>query len=220
MAETTAGSGRVFRPGFCHREKERGARAYGISVLSDQRRQPWQHLRHHRPGLHHGLWHRQDAELRPRRRHHGGGLCVLLHHFLRREQPAGGEPLRSGLRRGHPAVGAGCHGGVHGAGRDHRGAGLPSPAPGRFPGGADHRHRRQLLFAERRPAPLRRQPGELHPGHQRPADPLRRQAADLLRGPFDRGGLHRHHARPDRLPERAGWARPCGPAPRTGAPPS
>ena len=31
-----------------------------------------------------------------------GGLCVLLHHFLRREQPAGGEPLRSGLRRGHP----------------------------------------------------------------------------------------------------------------------
>ena len=60
MAETTAGSGRAFRPGFCHREKERGARAYGISVLSDQRRQPWQHLRHHRPGLHHGLRHRQD----------------------------------------------------------------------------------------------------------------------------------------------------------------
>ena len=31
------------------------------------------------------------------------------------------------------------------------------------------------------------------------ADPLQRSAADLLRGPFDRGGLHRHHARPDRL---------------------
>ena len=55
---------------------------HGIPVLSHQRHQPGQYLRHHRPGLHHGLRHRQDAELRPRRHHHGGRLCLLLRHEL------------------------------------------------------------------------------------------------------------------------------------------
>ena len=61
-------------------------------------------LRHHRPGLHHGLRHRQDAELRPRRRHHGGRLRFLLRHHT----------IWGCRRLWYPAGG---HRGVHRAGR-------------------------------------------------------------------------------------------------------
>ena len=40
----------------------------------------------------------------------------------------------------------------------------------RQPGGVDHRHRRQLLPAERSAAAVRRESQELHPRGQRPAD--------------------------------------------------
>ncbi len=51
-----------------------------------------------------------------------------------------------------------------------RAAGLPPPAPGRQPDRVDHRHRRQLLPAERSAAAVRRESQELHPRGQRPAD--------------------------------------------------
>ena len=40
--------------------------------------QPRQHLRDHRPRLHDGLRHCENAELRPRRRHHGGRVYLLF----------------------------------------------------------------------------------------------------------------------------------------------
>ena len=46
------------------------------------------------------------------------------------------------------------HGGVHRAGHHHRAAGLQAPAAGHLPGGAHHRHRRELLPPECGPAPL------------------------------------------------------------------
>ena len=59
---------------------------HGISVLFDQRHQPGQHLRHHRSGLHHGVRHRQDAELCPRRYHHDRRL--RRHHRRCADGPA------------------------------------------------------------------------------------------------------------------------------------
>ena len=55
---------------------------YHYPELSDPWLEPGQRVRHHRPGLHHGLRHRQDAELCPRRRHHGGWVRLLLHAAL------------------------------------------------------------------------------------------------------------------------------------------
>ena len=65
---------------------------------------------HRRPGLHHGLWHCQNAELCPRRHHHGGRLHFLLRHQL----------LRAACCGLHP----GGYGGMYRAGHAHRGSGL------------------------------------------------------------------------------------------------
>ena len=120
----------------------------GLYPIPGQRPVHGQRLRHHRVGLHHGLRYRQDAELRSRRRHYGRCLCLVLCHVVSR-------PSRLGI--GHSVL---C--GLHGSRCSHRGSGLQAAAPGGPAGRSDHGHRRVLLPAERRAAPVGRHAQELY----------------------------------------------------------
>ena len=140
-----------------------------VHVLPEQhthRRQPGQHLRHHRPGLYHGLRHCQDAQLCPRGCYHGGRFYVFLCHRQVRPSPPGKR--------------AAGRGGLHRPGHHHRGAGLQAPAGGTLPGGAHHRHRRQLPAPERGPAAVGGGYQNLHPHCVRLPFPGRRAAEYLL----------------------------------------
>ena len=75
-----------------------------------QRHQPGQRVRDHRPGLHHGVRYRQNAQLRPRRRDYGGRVHLLLYHQL-------SGPARLAQRDFR-------HCGMYRPGRGDRGAGL------------------------------------------------------------------------------------------------
>ena len=158
---------------------------HGISVLFDQRHQPGQHLRHHRSGLHHGVRHRQDAELRPRRHHYDRRLCFLLLHVLFKSPP----------HRGHPAGSDRLHRPRH---RD-RAAGLCASALRPFSGGADHRHRRQLFPPELRSADLEGRRQDLSSRCRRRCAAFQRPAHHFLHLSADHRRLHRHHAGADHL---------------------
>ena len=75
-----------------------------------------QRLRNHRAGVHDGLRHRKDAELRARRRHHGRRIHILLYDELSR-------PVAARIR---PAG----HRGLYGSGHRHRASGLQTAASG------------------------------------------------------------------------------------------
>ena len=119
---------------------KKGCFFYGIFIISHQRHQPRQRVRHHRARLHDGLRHRQNAELRPRRRHHGRRLHLVLRDVL-----SGTAQHRSRPARGRR---------LYGARHCDRASGLQAAALGAQPRGAYHRHRRELLPAKLRPAHL------------------------------------------------------------------
>ena len=174
---------------------------HDLFKLYHQRDQPGQHLRHHRPGLHHGVRHREDAELRPWRCHHGGGLRLLLRC----------RPLSASGRGG----GGACHVRLHDSGH-HRGApGLQAPASGAVPGGAHHGHWRQLLSAELGAPALDVEPQDLSLGGGK-GDPevFRRAALHLLRHHRHHRHLRGHHAGSDLVygqdPHGQGHARLLG----------
>ena len=122
-----------------------------VNALSHRR-----DLRAHRAGLHDGLRDHRADQLRPRRRVHGRRVrqpwCFLtvarLHGRHRRTSgPAGRRPVR---RR------SSCRCGVMGViGVAHRAVRLPAAPPCPAPRTADHRDRRLVHPAERRPLVLR-----------------------------------------------------------------
>ena len=155
--------------------------SYDLSELSDQRDQSGQHLRHHRPGLYHGLRYCQDVELRPRRCHHGGRVHLLLCGLTLQSATAGGR---------HPG-----HDRLHGSGHGGGAAGLQAPAAGALPGRADHRHRRQLFPPEHGVAVVVLQPQGVP---QLLCLRLRRDRCGAVRRPVEDllcDAVHHHHLR-------------------------
>ena len=176
-------------PCFCHRRfpttptRKKEVPSYGILILSHQRHQPRQRVRHHRPRLYDGLRHCQDAELRPRRRHHDRRLRFLLRDVL------------SGSSQHRRGADGRCR--VHRPRHRHRAPCLQAPALRAEPRGAHHRHRRELFPPELRAAHLEGRRALLSPrGHGRCED-LRRQADRFLHLPSHDLRLRRHHDRAD-----------------------